>query len=250
MTCPEYQKKWILAGGSEPVPLEVREHLAVCVECRKFLQDSERLRTHLALLARSEAAPESLRRRTEMLFSAPVQKPRKPWRRWVKIAAAMLLLTLGAYGVHLYWQERSHAAERLTTEFIHDYLQYLPGREQVVSSSGQEVEDWFKGRVDFPVHVPGVPNATLEDARVCDIAGRKAALLHYRRAPDRALVAVFIAKEPKALERQQRQPAFSASMSGVSSTLWCHHGLVYDVVGALDDATLKRIAESVRKQVP
>lgn len=250
MICHDYQRQWILSEREDHVPPDVREHVAGCIECQNFLRDSEQLRTHLRALGESEAAPESLRRRTEKVVRGAPGERVKPLRRWIKVAAAIVLVALVAYGVRHYFERRSGIPERLAEEFISDHLHYLPGREQIVSSSAQQVEDWFKGRVDFPVRVPAVPGAALEDGRVCDIAGRKAALLHYRRKPDDALVSLFMAEEPKVLEQQQQPVALSASMHGVNSTLWCHRGIVYDIVGALDDASLKQMAETVQKQEP
>jgi len=129
-------------------------------------------------------------------------------------------------------------------------LHYLPGRDQIVSGSPEQVEGWFRGRIEFPVHVPLVPGAVLDDARVCDIAGRKAALLHYRHNLGDALISVFIAEEPKAFEQRRKPVTLEKSTQGVNSTLWCHRGLVYDVVAALDDSSLQEIAESVRRQAP
>jgi hypothetical protein len=34
----------------------------------------------------------------------------------------------------------------------------------------------------------------------------------------------------------------------LNSTLWCHRGLVYSVVAALDDSSIQQIAQSVRQQ--
>jgi anti-sigma factor RsiW len=112
------------------------------------------------------------------------------------------------------------------------------------------VAGWFQGRVEFPVQVPEVPGASLQDARICDISGRKAALLHYRRNRDDVLISVFVAAEPKAFEREKKPVILATSTQGFNSTLWCHRGLVYDVVAALDDSSLQRIAESVQKQQP
>ncbi len=117
-----------------------------------------------------------------------------------------------------------------------------------MSESAPEVEKWFQERVDFAVRVPRVPAAELRDARVCNILGRKAALLHFRRKPDSTLISLFVAEEPKAFERQKKSVNLSTSFRGLNSTLWCHRGLVYSLVAALDDASLKQIAESVREQ--
>ena len=250
MTCQEYQKQLILSDGEERVASEIREHIAGCPDCQRFLHDSEQLRNYLRGVAAGERAPRALRSRAEWMFRCTGRKRWAFSRRWAGIAASVVLLVLAGYGWWRYSEGPSRVARNLSSEFISDYVQYLPGREEIISTSPPEIEKWFRGRVDFPVHVPAVPEADLKDARVCDIAGHKAALLHYRRQTDDALVSLFIAEEPKALERRGQSIAFSASIRGVNSRLWCRRGLAYAVVGPLDEASLERIAETVRQQEP
>jgi anti-sigma factor RsiW len=104
--------------------------------------------------------------------------------------------------------------------------------------------------VDFPVRVPKLPGTGLEDARVCQIAGRKAVLLHYRHKPDDSLISLFVTAEPQNFERAGRSMQISSSYQGLNSTLWCHRGLVYSLVAAVDDTSLEQIANSVRQQEP
>ncbi|MGH7743774.1 MAG: hypothetical protein ACREQC_18275 [Candidatus Binataceae bacterium] len=250
MNCDEYRKQRLWSEGQADLPADVRLHFAECEECQEYLREEDRVRLQVRKLAESEHAPEALRQSIVGPFGKPVLQKVRHFRRW--IAAAAVLVLLSGAGAALLWRNhaRSLSPQRLAQEFVADHLHYLPGREQLVSSSPEQVEGWFRGRVEFAVHVPDVPGAALEDARVCDISGRKAALLHYRRNPGDALISVFVAEEPKAFEQRNKPVALQTSTQGVNSTLWCHRGLVYDVVAALDDSSLRQIAESVRKQVP
>ena len=250
MNCNEYRKQRILGEREGILPADLSSHFAECAECQRYLRDEERLRKELHRLAESERAPQALQNRVAELLHRPRVQKQRGARRWLAVAAALLLMLGGGAGYLWYHHTQTLSPERLAQEFINDHLHYLPGREQIVSSSAEQVEGWFQGRVDFPVRVPDVPDAALQDARVCDISGRKAALLHYRHNPGDALISVFVADEPSSFDRQMKSGTLVASNQGLNSTLWCHRGLVYDVVAPLDDATLKKIAESVRKQQP
>jgi len=250
MNCNEYRKQEILMDGESNLPDDARLHFADCVDCQRYLRAQERLRIEIGKLADREQAPESLRQSVMRIIRQRSRREPSHTRRWLALAAAIVLL-FGTGGTLLrYYEARTPSPERLAQEFIDDHLHYLPGREQIISSSSQQVEGWFQGRVEFPVHVPEVPGASLQDARICDISGRKAALLHYRLSPDDVLISLFVAEEPKAFERQKMPVVLVTSIQGLNSNLWCHRGLVYDVVAALDDPSLQRIAESVQKQAP
>ncbi len=250
MNCNEYRKQRILAEREEALPPEARLHFAECMECQAYLREHERLRIEVRKLAEREHAPQALHESIAELLQQPARGTPRRTRRWMTIAAAVLILVGAGSALTWYGHIRTVTPDRLAQEFIADHLHYLPGREQVVSDSPRQVESWFQGRVEFPVHVPEVPSATLQDARVCDISGRKAALLHYRRNPGDALISVFIAEEPKTFEQHKRPVALVTSIQGLNSTLWCHRGLVYDVVAELNDLSLQQIAESVQKQEP
>lgn len=250
MNCNEFRKQRILGEAERILPSDLGAHFAHCAECQRYLRDEERLRKELHKLAESEHAPQALQNHVAELLRRPRVEKQRGSRRWLAVAAALLLMLGGEAGYLWYHHTQTLLPERLAQEFINDHLHYLPGREQIVSGSAQQVEGWFQGRVDFPVRVPDVPDAALQDARVCDISGQKAALLHYRHNPGDALISVFVAEEPKSFDEQMKSRTLVASNQGLNSTLWCHRGLVYDVVAPLDDATLKKIAESVRQQQP
>src|SRR6516225_7767392 len=154
------------------------EHLDQCSACQEFVRDGERLRAQMRILAESEHAPQELHKQVQAMLDGRATIQHRRRRLWTGVAAAIILLAMTGYGLKWYHTERSLTPNRLAREFIVDHLNYLPGREEIVSDSARDVQQWFQGRVDFPVRVPQLPAAALEDARVCNIAGRKAALLH------------------------------------------------------------------------
>lgn len=250
MTCDECRQHLVLAEDEGPVPAPAREHLERCVACQEYAQDGERLRKEIRMLAETERAPRELREQVQSMFDERTSiKERRP-RLWAGVAAAIVLLALTSYGLKWYYTERPLKPDRLAREFISDHLNYLPGKEEIVSNSARDVAQWFQGRVDFPVRVPQLPDADLEGARVCQITGRKAALLHYRRKPDDTLISLFVAVEPQNFVLAGKSVETSSSYQGLNSTLWCHRGLVFSLVAAADDASLKQMVNAVRQQAP
>jgi len=248
MTCEECREQLVLSEDGGLVPTPAQEHVKQCPACQEFVDDCERLRKEVRLLAATEQAPRELRERVRaMIYESKSVKATRP-RLWAGVAASLVLLAVAGYGLKWYYAERSLTPDHLAREFISDHLNYLPGKEEIVSNSASDVEHWFQGRVDFPVRVPELPSAALSDARVCRIAGRKAALLHYRRKPDETLISLFVTVEPQSFERAGK--SFSSYSQGLNSTLWCRRGLVFSLVAAVDEPSLDQLAQSVRRQSP
>ncbi len=250
MTCEECREQMLLLEKEDELSEAVRQHLASCTPCQNSARESETLRGHLRRLAASERAPEALRRAVEALAAGEKLQRRRPKLRLGKVAAIAFFLALGGGALWWYRSERSPSPERLAQVFITDHLEFLPGREQLVSASAPEIARWFQGRVDFPVRVPELPAAAPQDARVCLIASRKAALIHYRRKPDDVLVSLFVAEAPPALRRTQDSGLVTMAYQGCNAVLWCRRGLVYSLVAELDEASLRRLTESARQQEP
>jgi anti-sigma factor RsiW len=253
MTCEECRQQLVLSeeGGAVPGPAE--DHLKQCVACQEFVHDGERLRKEVRLLAETEQAPRELRERIQAMFEARIPQGgirERHFPAWAGIAAGLVLLALVGYGLKRYYTGRSLTPEHFARELISDHLNYLPGKEEIVSNSPRDVEQWFQGRVDFPVRVPELPAAALSDARVCQIAGRKAALVHYRHKPDETLISLFITVEPESFEQASKSMEVSKSYQGLNSTLWCHRGLVFSLVAAIDESSMNQLAQAVRRQSP
>ncbi len=250
MNCQEYRKRRLLDDEQGTLSHEARVHIEGCGLCQALQRDEERLRTELHKLAHSEEAPVALREKISRMVERPNAGKRHDLRRWMTAAAAVVLLAGATAGIVWDRYTRTPSPERLAQAFVADYLQYLPGREQIAADSPKQAEEWLLGRVDFPVHVPTVPGAALKTARICDISGRKAALLQYHHNDSNTSISVFVAAEPRAYEREKMEVTVETSGHGVRSVLWCHRGLVYDVVATLNDSSMQQIAEAIRQQTP
>ncbi len=247
MNCQEYRQQRLLDQEAGVVSAEARLHAAACNQCRSLDEEENRLHTELRNLAESEEAPPTLRQWIQEKYP---ERFRSHWamRRWVAAAAAILVVAGAATGVLWRHHAQTPAPERLAQAFVADYLEFLPGREEISANSPDAAREWLQGHVDFPVRVPEVPGAKIESARICSISGRKAALLQYRHEASNSLISVFETEEPKAYERKKMPIRVETSGHGVHSTLWCHHGLVYDVVASLDEPSLREITEAVQRQ--
>jgi len=240
----------MVSGGEKEISEAARQHLAGCPSCQEHVCEEEKLRTHLRGMAETEHVPQALHEHLRKMVLGEKLASERPRLQWWAAAAAIALAALGGYTLKWYYSERAPSPDRLAQVFITDHLHYLPGREQIASESPQDMQRWFQGRVEFPVRVPTVPAAALEDARVCMVAGRKAALVHYRHKPDDTLISLFVAEAPRNLREASGSGPLSVSYQGCNAALWSSRGLVYSLVAALDDASLKHLMESVRQQQP
>lgn len=253
MTCDECRQLLVLGEEELEVPVDARDHISTCPGCLDFVQEQAALGAQVRRLAHSERAPETLRQQVEKMVgrrASGVAKSPKLRRQVLGVAATVVLVLAGYLAARYYVVQRGPTADQLAQQFVSDHLNYLPGREQFVSDSPQAIQKWFEGRVDFPVHVPEIPTAAVEDARVCNIGGRKAALVHYRDKPGETLISLFVAEEPKAFEKEKHPVMVVKSFQGYNASLWCKRGLVYTLVATIDESSLKQIEESVRSQVP
>jgi Predicted transmembrane transcriptional regulator (anti-sigma factor) len=250
MNCQEYRKQRLLEHENGALSQDARLHLAECGLCQVFQEEDERLRAELKKLANSEHAPAALRQRISEIIDSPNASKKRDLPRWMAAAAAVLLLAGATAGILWDRSTRTPSPEHLAQAFVTDHLEFLPGREQITAHSSRQAEEWLQSRIDFPVHVPQVPGTVLESARICDISGRKAALLQYRHADSDTLVSLFVTTEPRAYEREKMPVNVEISGNGLRSKLWCHRGLVYDVVAQVDELSLKQMADAVRTQAP
>lgn len=250
MTCDECRQQLVFTQDEGSVSAPAREHLEGCLACKDFVEDGEQVQKEVRLLAETEQAPGELREQVQDMVHGRTYVKENRSRLWAGVAAAVVVVALTGYGVKWFYAMRTPTPDGLARDFISDHLNYLPGKEEIISDSGRDIEQWFQGRVDFPVRVPQLPATAIADARVCQIAGRKAALVHYRRKPDETLISLFVTVEPPSFEQVRKPMEISSSYQGLNSKLWCHRGLVFSLVAAVDDTSLNQLADSIRKQAP
>jgi len=82
---------------------------------------------------------------------------------------------------------------RAMAELIGDHVGITVTREEafdVTSADASTLEQWFIGKIDFPLHIPQLAQAKLVGARLCDIAGRHIPLASYELGARR--VSIFV----------------------------------------------------------
>ena len=105
----------------------------------------------------------------------------------------------------------------------------------MTSSSAAEVERWFEGKLDFPVHVRNFREAELLGARLCRVENTKAALIFYRCRSHLISWFTFPERAPRTVATAR--PTISA-LRGYSVIQWSEKGLTNAVVSDLESGEL------------
>jgi anti-sigma factor RsiW len=160
----------------------VRSHVDSCPECRSQLAELLSLKDAVRGLAPAAEASEEFKERLTTEF----RKRRR--RRSAGLAfAGGLVLAAAAIVVALpIIRER-----RVMAALIGDHVGITVTREEpfhVTSGDAATLERWFTGKIDFPLHIPQIPNAKLVGARLCDIVGKEIPLASYELGTRRVYV--------------------------------------------------------------
>ncbi|MPZ21241.1 MAG: hypothetical protein GEV06_25590 [Luteitalea sp.] len=103
------------------------------------------------------------------------------------------------------------------------------------------MQQWLSGRVPFAVHIPVMPDAAFEGARLCYLDGRRGVVLRYQVDGDEVSYYVMLAgpsyAPPPAPERFLR-----GAESGYQVVAWHDAGLTHALVGKLPEARLLQLA--------
>ena len=180
MNCTNTRELWELyydSEGDSELYLRVNEHLAECPACAKWFFEQAHLEAALAAkLAAPGPTPELWRR---ILSEAGVVEPVAA-RSWAFLGsffalAASLLLAIGVWQFNSPMAEPDHLSA--LTAAVHRQLSNGAERIEFSSVSDQEVEDYLRKRVSFPVRCPPRKDAgfVVRGGGVCQIAGDSAA---------------------------------------------------------------------------
>jgi len=173
--------------------LELRRHLDVCETCRSGVETLLALKNVVAGSAETRPVPHTLRQRLGTL--AERSSGRSFVRGWglAVVAAALaagLLLALGVTRWRMLGRsaEADVVAEALVTDHVHFLA--MPDALEIASRDPQQIAEWFRDKVAFPVRVPELHGADLLGARLCSLWGHKVALAFYETQGKR--LSVFI----------------------------------------------------------
>ena len=263
MTCGTTRKIIYLANQPEPWSahwVAAQEHLNHCQECQALFSRDEALRRLLRTRFAGQDAPAHLRERVLDRIAQARTSERSSEHSWVprqqQIRAALLIALLGGIvlvaGILGYPMLVGDRPQRVAAVMVEDHLQFGPGVSAIESSQAEQVETWFRGKVDFAVHVPRVAHAELVGGRRCSLFGKHGALLSYRTQGTPVSLYIFEGTEvnPARFERLDLgEHTFTrASSKGHSLLLWKNRGLAYTLVSELPEQELVRLAAGIAEQ--
>lgn len=234
MNCREAQE--VLAHGFPSAvneqQLQAQEHVRCCERCQSNLQEDMQLRNGIRGLAREKPSAEFKEKLFTEISRLRWQKTERERRIQFRLAVAVItvaLLVLGAI-----WYAR-RSPSNLVDYLVEDHQENIPGRFMMTSSSPADIERWFDGKLDFPVHVRTVHGAELVGARLCRVENTHAALVFYRGRSRLISWFTFPQRTPRAASNT---PPTISSARGYSVIQWSEKGLTHAVVSDLESGEL------------
>lgn len=214
------------------------EHVRACKSCQSYLREQTQLTQRLRELSPEKPSSDFKERvfteisRLRWQWS---ERRRKSKIRWVACLAAA---ALGLVLVARFWFP-SEQASPLVEYLVEDHQQNLPGRFMLTSSSPEEIERWFEGKLDFSYHAKVPQGMELLGARLCRVEDARAALVFYRCRSH--TISWFTFPETPATLKLVRKPATFAR--GYNLMLWRKDGLVHAVISDMDSNELRSMLQ-------
>ncbi len=188
MSCPSFETLSAEADGalSDVEATDLRPHLDGCGHCQTVLAEIRLLKNEVRKVSLGSEPGRVDRGR---FVEAVRQRRRWKRRRWVGVSAASAVaLVVAAVAFPLVRQRQALA------EMIGDHVDITVKREEafdVVGSDPQALAQSFKGKIDFALQIPRLPDGELVGARLCNIQGRGIPLASYELHGHR--VSLFVA---------------------------------------------------------
>lgn len=245
MRCGTARRLLWPGAGPQAVTVAVGEaeaHLRACEACRHFLADQRALADEIQRLAPGPVAPAAMRERVfDRLARERVHQP----ARWGQVGrAAGLMLGAAAILAISVWVMRSEPADvawqQQLVAVAEDHVRSAH-EESIASTDAQTVQQWLSGRVAFAVHIPMVPDAAFEGARLCYLDGRRGAVLRYQ-VDGREVSYYIMPAGPSNLPPPTPERFLRGAESGYQVVAWHDAGLVHALVGNLPEARLIQLA--------
>lgn len=232
--------------------MDVEAHLAECTDCAQQVEAEKQMREALRRAARhsvqSARAPASLRLGVEAGLRR--EQHRAQVGLWMRAsAAALVVLTAGGAWMTF---ESNAQRQRLVADAARRHAKALPF--DVASNDTKDLEAWFHGKLNHPVPVPDLPNATAKGARFSHVTDRDVAYVSYETAPAKDgdpthHVGLFVIGDTGGALPAKALPAVQVDSSeGYNVAVWREGEVVYELVSDLDEADIRKMVTQQRLQ--
>lgn len=226
--------------ASERVVIE--QHLASCQGCAGHVEVQRHNLSLIRAAARegSPAAPEALR--AKVLGRLRVEE-RQSFRhravRWSALAASVAVVAATAH--HEY---RVFLRRRYVEDAALRHARQLP--LEIQQPSPEQLEAWFRGKLDHPVSVPRFVNATAAGARLLNVREKPAAYIRYdaARSDDarpRQVGLFVIDDDDQDIDVGALPQPNLGSSNGYNVVSWRNGDLTYILTSDLDEGDIRQL---------
>src|SRR3989338_2597888 len=179
--------------------VEVEEHLSHCPECQKVYKSQHQFERNIKEYLKTDPSIEKSWQRALNSLEHEISPRRFVFRMAAAIVALFLVVFFG-------WHQYNSANYDLSRFAIKSHEKYIAHQLPLMihSSSAEEVENYFKGKLSFDLKIPRnlpLKDARLAGARMCHLNKVPVAYLVYY--VDNKPVSVFIMHGSEAVQFRQ-----------------------------------------------
>ncbi|ABF87940.1 putative transmembrane regulator PrtR [Myxococcus xanthus DK 1622] len=229
--------------------VDLETHLSGCADCRRRAEEEKQMQQALRRAARHSVsgmrAPASLRAGIQVGLKQ--EQRRVQFGVWLRAGAmALVVVTVGGGWAAFHAEQRLSAAR---TEAVqrHSKSKALPF--EIASNTPEQVEEWFKDKVDPRITVPQIPKAKPLGGRISILNGREVAYISYETLPDNEgepsrRLGVFVLpgdNEVVIPKFQALQAVEVDSAQGFNVVTWRDDEIVYEMVTDMDESDIRRM---------
>lgn len=239
-----------LEDAARPVPADAahaRAHLAQCAACRDFFAAERQLKNLLKERAAGDQASTALRERILSGIASQQARGRghRARTRWLMAGLAGMLVLLALVGGLWLQGRRDTVLQRLTALLVEDHSHNLSRHVEFPASDHAEVQSWFRGKVDFAFRLPASRDTSLIGGRLCNLQGRRAALIQYRHLQSPVSLFIFDGSDLDLPDDQlialDGRRCLVEARKGYNVVVWKDRDLIYGFVSDLRSADLLQL---------
>ncbi len=226
--------------NSQARQVKAKRHIKDCKDCKGFFEEERVFASMLKRAIKKDPVPGELINR---IFNEKKQKSRYFNSLYQGLVVAALILLI-AGGIYLFSINTDGTG--IIDQIVSDHIQFLPSTNiQIISSDPDEIITWFKGKVDFPIHIPDI-HAKLNGGRLCFFGKKRQVLLFYDH--NISPISLFISDEVDLKKINRGKKVMLKNMKllwvenrGYNLILWQDKGLTYTLVSELNIEDIKNL---------
>jgi anti-sigma factor RsiW len=219
-------------------------HLAVCRGCSARVQEARGFRHALRTAVAthdSRQAPEGLRVRVRDAVRR--ERRRRTARRALVASSAVMAVALA---VSIGYASMPKRRDRFMLDAARRHARPLP--VEIQARAHDEVEAWFRDKLDHRVPVPRLQNAQLAGARISNVQDRPAAYIRYQRpnpnGPARDIGLFVFPDQDHEVEAYPLPSVQVDNRLGFNVAIWREGEIVYEMVTDLDERDILALFEA------